>query len=157
MFDIKITKEKDLWGSLSKQFTNTDSGLSIGFFPEYSYGAENDNLPVATVAQWNEEGTSTNPVRPFMRVGFALPLEKGKYDKLFLQSISRILEGKSNFSQEYKILGPVFVKDMKKSIVDWSTPPNSPRTVEEKGFNDPLIDSGKMLESVDYKIERVQE
>jgi len=31
---------------------------------------------------------------------------------------------------------------------------NAPLTVQLKGFNDPLIDTGKMLDSVDYLLGR---
>ena len=34
----------------------------------------------------------------------------------------------------------------------WSIPMNAPLTVELKGFNDPLIDTGKMLDSVEYRV-----
>jgi hypothetical protein len=46
------------------------------------------------------------------------------------------------------------VKGLQNEIIAWDTPPNSPQTVEAKGFNDPLINTGKMLESVDFKVER---
>ncbi len=152
MFTVSLIKTDDLWSKITN-IKNSNQVVRTGFFPESSYGPENDNLPVAEVARFNEEGTITNPVRPFMRVGFALPLEKGKYDNLFQTTIGRILDGKSTFAQEYKILTAVFEEDMKKSILSWSTPPNSPRTVAEKGFNDPLIDSKTMLNEVKSKVE----
>lgn len=154
MIDIKITKDTKIWDQAKKNLKLDSLELSIGFFPESRYGTENNNLPVAQVAQWNEEGSLTNPPRSFMRVGFGIPLMKGKYDKQFKASIQRITEGKSTFNQEYSFLGKVFVKEMRQSIIDWDTPPNSPRTVSEKGFNDPLRDSDTMLNSVDYKIEK---
>lgn len=153
MFEIKLTKERDLWSQLSK-IENSNLVSKTGFFPESVYGSENDNLPVAQVAQWNEEGTETNPIRPFMRVGFGLRIERGEYDKIFNASIGRILDGRSSFIQEYRFIGNIFERDMKKVIADWSTPPNSPRTIEEKGFNDPLVDSETMLSEVKSKVER---
>lgn len=38
------------------------------------------------------------------------------------------------------------------SIRDFTTPANAPSTVAQKGFNKPLIDTGHMLNSVDFEI-----
>lgn len=38
------------------------------------------------------------------------------------------------------------------SIRDFDNPANAPSTVAKKGFNQPLIDSGHMLSSVDYEV-----
>ncbi len=50
------------------------------------------------------------------------------------------------------MIGGLFVNELKKAIEDWSTPPNAPSTVAEKGFNDPLIKTETMKNSVEYKI-----
>lgn len=150
---FKLTKDTKVWDKLKKDLSSkTGMELRVGFFEDSRYGAENDNLQVAQVAQWNEEGSSTNPTRPFIRVGFMSPIKSGAYEKYFKAAITRILDGTSSFENEYKILGPVAVKDMKQSIADWDSPPNSPITVADKGFNNPLIDSGTMYESVDFKV-----
>lgn len=154
---ITITKDNKVWKNIQKDlFKGINEQVNIGFFPDSKYGPENDNLPVATVAAWQEEGVPPQniPPRPFMRVGFGAPLRRGRYDKQFKAAIANILEGRSTFTQEYKKLGSVFVEDMKDAITKWDSPPNAPLTVAEKGFNDPLIDSGTMRDSVDFKVEK---
>lgn len=154
---MSVKADYSVWNKIKKDLRKgKDLELNIGWFPDQKYGPENDNLFVAQVAQWQEEGVPQNniPPRPFMRVGFGGALRKGMYDKYFKESIERILEGKSSFLKEYTKLGPMFVNDMQEIIEDWSTPPNSPFTVEQKGFNNPLIDSSTMLESVDFRIEK---
>lgn len=152
---IKIEKDTKVWDQIKKNLLKSNTQeLQIGFFPEAKYGPDNDNLQVAQIAQFNEEGTETNPPRPFMRVGFLAPIRKGIYDSYFAESIERIAEGKSSFIQEYVKLGPMFVNDLKEVIEKWDTPPNSPRTIERKGFDNPLIDSGLMHDSVDFKVEK---
>ena len=150
---FKLKVDKSGWNKLKKELLKgSKEELRIGWFEGSNYGPENDNLPVAQVAQWNEEGSATNPTRPFIRVGFMAPVKKGVYDKLFAESMQRIAEGKSSFKQEYTRLGPLFVKDMKDVIAKWDTPPNSPRTIADKGFNNPLIDSGTMYETTDFQV-----
>jgi len=134
-----------------KAVFNSDLALKVGFFEESVY---EDGIQVAQVAQWNEEGTSTNPMRPFMRVGFGSAISKGVYHSIFVDSIESIIMGKSTFAKEYQKLGPMVVADMQEEIEEWNTPPNSPRTVERKGFNNPLIDTGLMHDSVKFRVEK---
>lgn len=42
---------------------------------------------------------------------------------------------------------------LQQSIVDTNAPPLSPRTVAQKGFEKPLVDTGHLLASVDFKVE----
>lgn len=150
-FKLKI--DKSAWTKMKKDLLKTNQmELKVGYFEGSNYGPENDNLPVAQVAQWNEEGSATNPTRPFIRVGFMGPIKKGAYDSYFAESMQRIAEGKSSFKQEYTKLGPILVADLKDVIAKWDTPPNSPKTIENKGFNNPLIDSGTMYESTSFEV-----
>lgn len=155
MFSITLDKDSSVWEKMRKEALKPNvEVLRVGFFPGDNYGPENDSLPVAQIAAWNEYGTITNPPRPFMRVGIGTPLRRGVYNSYFTDSIKRIVEGKSSFRQEYAILGKVLVEDMKEVIEKWDSPPNSPRTVEEKGFNDPLVWTGTMHDSVKAKVEK---
>ncbi|EDC3797455.1 hypothetical protein GAG38_03120, partial [Salmonella enterica] len=38
-------------------------------------------------------------------------------------------------------------------IRDWKKPPNAASTVRQKGFNNPLIENGDMMRSVDYSVD----
>jgi hypothetical protein len=38
------------------------------------------------------------------------------------------------------------------SIRDTKEPPNAPYTIKKKGFNDPLIDTGDMVNSPTYRV-----
>lgn len=144
-----------VWKKMRKNLlAGIDLELRVGAFEDSKYGPENDNLQVAQVMQFNEEGTDKNPVRPFIRVGFMGPVRRGAYDEYFKESIAKIAEGKSTFLNEYKLIGKMAKTDMQEVIQDWSTPPNSPITIDLKGFNNPLIDTGTMHDSVDFKIEK---
>lgn len=125
----------------------------VGFFDSY-YGPENDNLSVAQVAQWQEEGTDKIPMRPFMRY-YTMQLEKDeKLVRELAPFINQIALGTMSWTQLYNKLGIELVTDLKQVIEKWFIPMNAPLTVELKGFNDPLIDTGKMLDSVEYQLGR---
>lgn len=52
----------------------------------------------------------------------------------------------------YNAAGLSAETSIKKAIVDLQDPPNSPITVAAKGFNNPLIETGHMLQSVTYVV-----
>jgi hypothetical protein len=153
---VKITVDKTGWDKLKKNLLQANKeSLKLGFFEDSRYGPENDNLNVAQVAQFMEEGDPVKyPPRPFIRIGFLPRLKTPEYIPIFQQAIKSVLDGQSSFKQAYTRLGPTLVKGLQNEIIGWDTPPNSPQTIETKGFNDPLINTGKMLESVDFKVER---
>jgi len=146
-----ITKNTAVWDKIKANLLKSIPELNTGFFKESVYGPENSNLPVAQVARDNEEGTVNNPTRPFIRVGFGGALEKGKLDKNISNAVVSIVGGESP-EQALKILGPVFVSQMRQAIIDWDTPRNSDKTEAAKGKNDPLRDTDTMLNSVDFKV-----
>jgi hypothetical protein len=153
---VKITVDKTGWDKLKKNLLQANKeSLKLGFFEDSIYGPENDNLNVAQVAQFMEEGDPVKyPPRPFIRIGFLPRLKTPEYIPIFQQAIKSVLDGQSSFKQAYTRLGPTLVKGLQNEIIGWDTPPNSPQTIEAKGFNDPLINTGKLLESVDFKIEK---
>lgn len=152
------------WNKIKRRMTSGGDSIvaKVGFFPESRYGPENDNLPVATVAMWQEEGTrggqnngSGIPARPFMRYTIE-SLRKGDkdYSNILRREFVRFLDGKITKSKMISELGDYTKDQMKDNIVRWSTPPNSQSTIDRKGFNDPLVESGKMWQSVDSKLGR---
>jgi hypothetical protein len=151
---MTITKDTKVWDSIKAKF-KSDTKLSVGFFEESKYGPENDNLPVAYIAEIQDKGYGP-PARPFMSgaQGLTGVIRSTPYQKEYQLSLQRILEGKTTFTQEYSLIGKMLVDDTKEIIDDWSTPPNAALTVELKGFNDPLIESGTLRDAVKYKIEK---
>lgn len=129
--------------------------VEVGFFEEDRYGPENHNLPVATVAAYNEFGTTKNPQRPFMTDTFSentnqLYMAKGM-KSVFLdafqtgRAIQRLL----------KALGHTGAELMKVTIQQYAAAGgNSQATISRKGRDSPLIDTGKMIESVRFHIHR---
>lgn len=151
---MSITKDTSVWEKIKAGFKN-DLQLNVGFFPEDRYGPENDNVPVAYIAEIQDKGLGV-PMRAFMSGGDGLTgvIRSAPYRKDYEQSLKRILDGKSSFTAEYSLIGNALVEDTKEIIDDWSSPPNSALTVELKGFNDPLIETGTMRDAVKYKIEK---
>lgn len=112
-------------------------------------GAENSDL--AEYAAANEFGTDTIPERSFLRT--TVDENAAKYVKVIGKGIKRVLAGQARLHDEFDRLGLRVVRDVKRKIRAIKDPPNAPATVARKGVNNPLIDTGRMRQSIDYVVE----
>lgn len=142
------------WEKLKKRLHRFDQReIDIGFFKSEKYGIENDNLPVATVAYMNDQGTSQVPPRPFMTVDFKKHVSKtfkgyaGKFFKTLLT------QSNVAFLQELKKIGQEYETELRDAILRYPGS-NSPRWIQQKGFDDPLYHTGHMMSSVKHRIRR---
>jgi len=141
------------WEKMKKNLLQGRSKvIDLGFFPESVYGPENDNLPVATVAMYNEEGTPDNPMRPFMRYFIEALKKDKKFGKEVARLVNQVAIGKLSWNELYAVIGVELKKDLQKVIIGWETPPNSLKTEEAKGRNDPLVWTGKVRDSVEWRL-----
>lgn len=150
---MKFTKDTSGWERMKKQLLTLDKlEVQVGWHDTY-YGSENDNLPHAYIGAIQEEGSSEQniPPRPYMRVGFRDFLKSGKADQNFVAVMKSVMDGQTAL-KAYKQAGPAFVKHLQAVMNAWNTPPNAPLTVSLKGFNDPLRETGELIDSVDFEI-----
>lgn len=161
---FKLTVDKSGWNKLKKELLKADSHeVQLGWFEGQNYGSDNENLPYAQVAQWNNEGhingTSSlvpgaiTPPRPFMTVGLKGALKAGANKDDFKDMIEALLQGKSILTAMKKSTTN-FERTLRKVMLDWDTPRNAPLTVEMKGFDNPLVDSSELIANVTAKVEK---
>jgi len=105
---------------------------------------------IASVAFFNEFGTRNIPDRPFIRPMFT----ESKTELYTLKSrlYKQLLKGRITVIQYFNLLGLWGKSDIQKRIVRIRTPQNSDRTQQIKGFDNPLIWSGQMKNSVQYEV-----
>ena len=130
---------RDLARKVSKPGT-----LKMGFLANATYP---DGTSVALVAALNEFGTAKAPPRPFFRnmvasksrgwgPAAAALLKSTNYDVLLtLKQVGEGIKGQ-----------------LQQSIASNTPPPNAPSTIARKGHGRTLIDTGHMLNSVDYEV-----
>lgn len=116
--------------------------LEAGFLEGVTYP---DGMSVPMVASLNEFGTYNIPPRPFFRN--AINKNSDKWGKIFLQGMQK--QGARN---AFGLLGERIRKDIVQSINYTNEPPNSPVTIARKGSSKPLVDTGLMRASVNYRI-----
>lgn len=129
------------------------SSVEVGFFPEDQYGPENENLPVAAVAQMQQLGADKYPARPFFYdtvedratiAGIAYRMRQLVIESVFSGGV-RVL------SKSLKGVGEYFAEELRFAIDNYPGR-NSDSWAEQKGFNDPLRHTDRMLKSVKVKV-----
>lgn len=108
-----------------------------------------DGVDMCDIAMWNELGTESTPARPFLRKSMD---ENGEKIGAFCQSeIQKVAQG-GTAQSALEALG-VFGKGLvQEKISTGDFEPNAPSTIRKKGSDKPLIDTGRLRQSVNYII-----
>lgn len=156
---IKVTMPQISIKKIEKQLKEKykDKALEVGFFETAKYG---NGQYVAQVAVWNEYGTHNIPPRPFFRSAI------NENSKEWLKTFKWLVADKGT-DIALEMTGVEMKNDISKSITNFSSPANSPITinggwmttltgkpffVKGKGSSNPLVDTGFMRNSVAYRI-----
>lgn len=148
---VKLSFNEKPWKKMESRIKRLSSkSVRVGWWNSYYP----DGISVAQVAAWNEEGhinggmfTGTyTPPRPFIRTGFLPKAENvlEKYAKLMFV----YFEGKAPLGNFWKMMSTELQEKMQQSILEFKIPANKSITIRLKGFNDPLIETGNMYDSV---------
>ena len=90
------------------------------------------------------------PERSFLRKSHD---EKGEQVlKQAERALSLVVSGQMSLEQYLDMVGRNYVTMIKEYIVELDSPPNHPYTVEQKGSNNPLVDTGGLVESISYRV-----
>lgn len=123
--------------------------VCIGF--QHGKATEDDGTDVCDVAAWNELGTEHIPARPFLRK--SVDENKDKIDG-FLQARKADLLSGVSVEHVLKEIG-IFQKDLvQEKITEGHFKKNAASTIERKGSSKPLIDTGRMRQSVGYIVRK---
>jgi hypothetical protein len=120
--------------------------LKVGFLQNAKYP---DGTPVAMIAAIQDFGAPkvNIPPRPFFRNMIR------RKQKEWAPAIANLLKG-NGFDAVAALnkTGQAISGQLRQSIQDTNTPPLKPATIRRKGFAKPLVDTGHMLNSVDYEV-----
>jgi len=121
--------------------------LRVGFLEGATYP---DGTPVALVAAVNEFGRPdrNQPPRPFFRSMIA---EKQKDWPRALGAVAK--NSDYDIDKTLGQMGEGIKGQLQESIRHLDSPALSPVTVARKGFEKPLVDTGHMMNSVDYEVD----
>ena len=133
--------------------------VEAGFFESAKYA---DGTPVAYIAAIQEFGYPEGniPSRPFFRN--AIKANEQKWGEAAKRLIVSAIEGKISESQALEQLGAMIKGDIQESIIDGDFESLKQSTLDARQSrkrtagvaNKPLIDTGHMMRSVDYVVEK---
>lgn len=126
-----------------------DKEVRIGF--QQGKATEEDGTDICDIAAWNELGTVNMPSRPFLRMSV-----DDNSDKInsFMSAQKRSIINGEPADRILKKIG-IFQKDLiQEKITEGSFAPNAPSTIKAKGSSKPLIDTGRMRQSVNFEIKQ---
>lgn len=100
---------------------------------------------------FNELGTVHSPARPFLRDSVD---SNANRINMFLKSMKKEIVKGGSAEDILKKIGTFQKGLIQKEIVNGSFEPNSEDTIRKKGSDKPLIDTGRMRQSVNFVIQK---
>src|SRR5690625_1095614 len=151
---------KKRWERMKKNLlTGSRKSAQVGWFIGQHHAGS--DLPMAQIASWLEyghrnggifEGTITPP-RPFMRAGFIVYLrDNPEIAAITAAQIRHVMEGKKTWTAAYSTIATKMAEALKMIMESWNDPRNSPMTVALKGFDNPLIETGELVNNIKWKV-----
>jgi len=127
-----------------------DSAITVGIHKTEGVHKNSNGATVVEVGTYNEYGTERIPERSFLRstVNRNLPVYKGKMKDAYLGAIRGT---GMNLRAAMSFIGGDVSDDVRKTIIEFTDPPNAPSTIKAKGRDDPLVDTGQMRDSIKWK------
>lgn len=155
-----IVVNKKRWEATKRNLTtNSNKSAQVGWFMGSRHSSS--GLPTAQLASWLEyghrnggmfEGTVTPP-RPFMRAGFAVYLRDNPEFSAFVYSrMMAIASGTKSWDAAFREIAPYMAKALEMIMRAWNDPRNSQATIALKGFDDPLIETGELVDSIQWRV-----
>lgn len=120
-----------------------EKAVYVGFPAEFNEKVEgSDNFNLASLAAVLEFGNERIPSRPFLRQTLAENQEK--YTALFV----KLFESGVSIDQIYEQIALIAQGDVQQNIANGKWTANAPSTIKRKKSSKPLIDTGKLRQSV---------
>lgn len=156
--------DRDLgWSTIMKNLTRIDGAyVKVGWIDEgtvkigthptkrQSYKSTPSMSDLATIAVVQEFGSDSKriPERPMLRETFDKEKSSGRLNKQMAKVLKNAVS-KNMFSiKKLEKFGEYYENKVKGTIEKKKTPKNAKETIRKKGFDDPLINTGTMKESV---------
>ncbi|MCD7826345.1 MAG: hypothetical protein LUH14_10360 [Clostridiaceae bacterium] len=140
-----VTAEGKKFEKLLKDLGNLEVRIGI------QQGETNDEgVDLVDIAMFNELGTIHIPSRPFLRDSVDANADQ---INTFLQSMKQELLKGGSAESVLKKIGTFQKGLIQEQIVNGNFEPNKEATIKKKGSDTPLVDTGRMRQSINYVIQ----
>ena len=148
---FKLTPEGRRLERVLKELDSLE--VAVGYTAESGSYDDSDNPPtLVEVAAVNEFGTDRIPSRPFIRGTYLDHTDE--VENFIKRSVATGIRRKEEPNAIMSRIG-VYAKGlMQKEIVEGAWAPNAPLTIKRKHSDKPLIDTGRMRQSIVYVVRK---
>ena len=145
---IKIRDSKKEWDAFKKQASKLEGQprIRVGVLSQESYGG---GLTVQDVATFHEFGTIHAPQRSFIRSTYDANIPA--LTEMVGDAAAKVLAG-SDMKKEGGLIGLWLQAKIQKRITDRIPPPLAQSTIDAKGSDVPLIDTGRLRRSITFEV-----
>jgi hypothetical protein len=126
--------------------------ITVGILSEAGKDTYEDGLTVLEVAVFNEFGTDRIPERSFIRAWF--DENEGRLRTALSRMTVSVIAGKRTKEQALELLAQACVGQIQKRIANGISPPNADSTIDRKGSDKPLVDTGQLRSALGYRVDR---
>ena len=123
--------------------------VRVGF--QSGNATADDGTDIADIAMWNELGTKHIPSRPFLRQ--SVDNNEAKIRSMCRTQFKELVQGKISAQEMLNKIGVMQKALVQETIKNGDFEPNAESTVRQKKSSKPLVDTGRMRQSVTYTIE----
>lgn len=122
--------------------------VRVGF--QQGQAFSEDGVDMVDIAAWNEVGNAHTPARPFLRK--SVDENETLINNFCRQQLRELTEGRISSQSVLNRIGAMQVGLVQDKITDGDYAPNAQSTIQRKGSDKPLIDTGRMRQSVHFVI-----
>lgn len=165
---VKITRDGHLKKVIKDIGVANKKKLEVGVFPEsgelekiarvHEFGCTIQVTPKMRAFLHREglhlkasTGTIVIPERSFIRAGYRQ--NRKKFVRRSGEFIKQSLQNRVSLQPVIDRLGAELAGDLQEYAIDLKSPENHPFTIAKKKSSNPLIDTGRMVDQITYKVE----
>ncbi len=113
-----------------------------------------DAISLVEIAAVHEFGSQDGriPERSYMRSTF--DARRDDYERGLRKALKSVVAGEADIDVELGRLGLVVSGDIQETIATLTDPPLAEYTIKKKGSSKPLIDTGRLKQSIDHEVRR---
>lgn len=147
MINVSVPNLDKVLNDVSKELAKvtTDKFVTVGVHQDEN-ARPSDTMTNARLGAIQHFGNEHIPARPWLDVGVASASQE------IIDTIADAIDDGEPMDVALNRVGLVAVAGVQNYMDELSTPANAPSTIANKGTNNPLIDTGELKQSVNYKI-----
>lgn len=150
-----VSKDHGYDALLKRLYDQLRTAVTVGIHDDVGAQVHDSTNPksptVGEVALWLEYGTKNAPRRSI--VGDWSDENEAKNKALIRTMAAAFLSGRvRSLTEAATLIGEKFKGSMVRRYSAGIPPPNTPSTIKRKGSSTPGIETGKVLRSIDYKV-----